>query len=622
MKLRTAILILVLPLILAACSFSLAEDITPPPNYISPTPPPTLGPLYPAQPASLERGAQIYAEKCEACHGLQGLGDGPDGKQLPVTVTALGLPQTARPASPADWYKIVSTGNIERFMPPFTSLTDQQRWDVTAYAMSFHVPAGEIERGKTLFESNCQGCSTDFFKDQAGMAAISDVALVSLLKTGNDNVTAIAGTLTDEDYYAVAAWARTLTYEASLPTPTPEPATAAATETAATVPAGETPLATETGAAGVVETPSLTGSETPASPTGTVSGKVTGENVAAGTAIKLHILAHGQDAASGPQEILVLDSTVNADGFYSFSNVPWADGQLFYSETTYDGIVYESEMTIAEAGASKAAIADLKLHETSTDYSVLTFSQVHIFMDISGQTAQMVTVYTFDNTTDKTILVQATSSVPFIKLPDGAQNVGFDLSQESAPILAAEGGFALPPNETPYGIVVIYNLPYDKKMTLAQTFDLPTKSVLMLAPEGLKIKSGQMVSGGIQTFQEVAYQEYNGGNFNAGDTLSLEISGTPKNGSSATTAADPRQNLLIGVGALGLVLILVGGWMYLRDRNRPAEVDEDEDEEQDGFESQEDLLDAIIALDDLHRSGKISDAAYHQRRAELKSRLK
>ncbi len=46
------------------------------------------------------------------------------------------------------------------------------------------------------------------------------------------------------------------------------------------------------------------------------------------------------------------------------------------------------------------------------------------------------------------------------------------------------------------------------------------------------------------------------------------------------------------------------------------------DEEDHEFESSEDVMDAIVALDDLHRAGKISDEAYQKRRAELKEILK
>jgi hypothetical protein len=58
----------------------------------------------------------------------------------------------------------------------------------------------------------------------------------------------------------------------------------------------------------------------------------------------------------------------------------------------------------------------------------------------------------------------------------------------------------------------------------------------------------------------------------------------------------------------------------LRDRNRPEELDEQEEDQE--FESSEDVLDAIVTLDDLHRAGKITDEAYQKRRSELKEILK
>ena len=76
---------------------------------------------------------------------------------------------------------------------------------------------------------------------------------------------------------------------------------------------------------------------------------------------------------------------------------------------------------------------------------------------------------------------------------------------------------------------------------------------------------------------------------------------------------------MIGIGAFGVALILAGVWMFWRDRKREEEVDEEEDDE---FEDPESLMDAIIALDDLHRAGKIPDEAYQQRRSELKDALK
>ena len=151
-----------LALLLSACNMTLAEDITPPPGYVHPTPVPTLV-LYPSQKPSVANGERIYAEKCAACHGDTGLGDGEQGIQLGVTVRAFGLAEVARPASPAQYYTAVTRGNIERFMPPFASLNDQERWDVTAYALSLHTTPEQIEHGKKLFEENCADCPASYF---------------------------------------------------------------------------------------------------------------------------------------------------------------------------------------------------------------------------------------------------------------------------------------------------------------------------------------------------------------------------------------------------------------------------------------------------------------------------
>ena len=103
MKFRYALLFALLALTLTACNLTLAEDVTPPPDYVPPTAIPTMGPLYPAQTPNVDDGAAIYTEKCLPCHGEKGLGDGPQGIQLGVTVRAFGLPEIARPASPAQY---------------------------------------------------------------------------------------------------------------------------------------------------------------------------------------------------------------------------------------------------------------------------------------------------------------------------------------------------------------------------------------------------------------------------------------------------------------------------------------------------------------------------------------
>lgn len=625
MKTRLFSLIM-LAFLLTACNFSLAEDITPPPNYIPPTPMPTLGPLYPAEAPSIENGAAIYDEKCAACHGPAGMGDGDQGKQLPVTVAALGLPQVGRAASPADWFTVVTRGNIERFMPPFASLTDQERWDVVAYALTFHTTAEQVAQGQSVFEANCVGCPLDFFKDQTEMAALSADDLARLLKNGSDKVTALSGDVSDDDLYAAAAYLRTLTFAVTLPTPTPEPVTLAPTVAA--------PEATPSAAAEESVTPAAEGTETlvaegaplvtetavPSTPEATggkVKGSVSGENVE-GLTVTLRGFDH-TSAASGPQEVVEATAVTDADGNYVFDGLDMPENRIFVIEVEYQGVKYSSDAAFVEADMTELVVPSLQLYETTSDFSTLVFDQVHFFVEVADGAAQVIGVYTFSNTSGKTIVIQSEADVPFLKMPANAENIGFDLTQDSAPLLAAEGGFAIPTSETPYGLVAFYTLPYEKEAQIVQPFALPASSVLVLVPDGIKLKSSQMTEGDVQNFQGTNYRQYNGAPMKSGDTLTMDLSGTPK--STGTDAPNSQQNILIGIGALGLVLILAGGWMYWRDRNRVDEELDEEDEEAE-LDNEEEVLDAIIALDDLRRAGKINENAYRTRREELKAKLK
>jgi len=621
MNLRSLLFIFIASL-LTACNFSLAEDVTPPPNYVSPTPPPTVGPLYPPNAPDVQHGAAIFAGKCAACHGPAGMGDGADGKQLPIPVAALALPQFYRASSPADWYSMVTRGNIERYMPPFASLSEQERWDVVTYARSLHASSDTIEQGRALFEKNCANCPLDAFRDATAVWNMSDDDLVALLKNGGDNVTAIPD-LTADEYYAIVDYLRTLAY--SVPTPTPEAATVApsapapeGTENAGSVESG-TPVPGEASATSAV-TPQSTQGVAPEGPVGRVSGKITGENVG-GITINLHGYDHGD---TGPEENLTLTTATAEDGSYAFENIAVPDNRIFLVDIDYQSVTYQGQMSIVQNGAVEITIPEIKVYPSINDYSSLTFDDARFFFSITDQTTEVVGVYTVYNRTADAIIIDSSVDVPFLAVPAGASNVGYDMTQDSAAIMATENGFAILPNENPYSFVTYYTLPYNGDSQIVQPFILTADFVVVLVPEGLDITSDQLVAGGSQTFQNTNYLVFHGGQVNGGQSLTFDLSGKPKT-SVLGNSSSSRNNLLVGVGALGLVLILAGVWMYMRDRTHSAGEDEEQvevEEEQDGFETREELLDAIIALDDLHRAGKIADEAYQTRRTELKERLK
>lgn len=179
MKSRFIILLTLAALLLSSC-ISLAEDVTPPPNYVAPTPRPTAAPVWPENAPSAASGAPIFAEKCAPCHGETGLGDGSQSDQLPNPATALGDANVAMQTTPANWYTAVTQGNIESFMPPFNSLSDTERWDVVAYAYSLSTSADEIALGEEIFQAECAACHG---KDGKGSVAPVDFTDQSFMST-------------------------------------------------------------------------------------------------------------------------------------------------------------------------------------------------------------------------------------------------------------------------------------------------------------------------------------------------------------------------------------------------------------------------------------------------------
>ena len=73
-------------------------------------------------------------------------------------MTAIGSDEIARQSSPADWYRIISEGNIERFMPPFNSLDTRAKWDVVAYIFSLSTTEEEQDLGYEVYQEYCAEC--------------------------------------------------------------------------------------------------------------------------------------------------------------------------------------------------------------------------------------------------------------------------------------------------------------------------------------------------------------------------------------------------------------------------------------------------------------------------------
>lgn len=610
MKFRHIILLPLGALLLAACNMTLAADVTPPPGYVPPTPVPTLGPLYPDQSPDIENGKAIYAEKCAACHGETGLGDGEQSADLPVSVIPIGLAEFSRDATPAKWYATVTQGNLERFMPPFESLTDQERWDVVSYALTLHTTNEQVELGKTLVEQNCEDCSTAFASLEM-MSALSEDDLVKLVREGNGNFPAFGSGFSDDEAYAAAAYIRTLTF-AVPPAPMVESATQTPVAAEAVTPSAEgTP----------VEGVAAQGTEEPVS-VNAIKGQIenrSGEALPSDLKITLHGYDHGADPSAGPTEFLNIQGDVNPDGSYAF-DAELVEGQIYLTEVKVNGIDYQSVFAVVPAGAAELTLEPIVVYPITDDLGVLKVEELQIFFDLASEEAQIFSVYFVRNDSEQTVTIPMSDgqTIPFIAFPEGAAGLGYETTDSSAGFVSTENGFAMPPNAEPYGLIAFASIPKASEIKIVQPALLSIETITLYLPEGVTAEGDTLTDGGIQALQGANFHVYTAAPVSKGGEFEFTISGEP-----ATVTASPditqNQTVLIGVGGLGVALILAGVWMYLRDRRN---LDEDDEEDEDTFEDTESNLDAIIALDDLHRAGKISGEAYKKRREELLGALK
>ena len=620
---------LLLLLLLSACSFSLAEDITPPPGAEipaeMPSQPPPSGPLYPLISPNPAEGALIYTDKCAPCHGPSGLGDGPQASQLPNPPAALAALEVARQSTPAEWYSLVTQGNLDRFMPPFNSLSDRQRWDVVAYLYTLSIPQETLAQGQELYKANCASChglqgsgdgseaaslqvAPTNFTDQERMASRSPTQLFEAISAGIAPAMPTFDTkLTEDERWALAAYLRSLTFAS--------PAEIARSQ--------ETPVPLTTSEAGSTGTPlaSATVGEN-----GTITGQVvnaSGGDVPADMTIDLY----GFDEM---RQTYTATTTIDPDGSYTFLDVEMPVGRAFITSTEYNKVAYSSDIAVVEAGTTKLDLS-IPIRETTTDSSVLSVDRMHILFEYGDpDTLRVIELWILSNLSDRT-LVATEEGAPVVtyRLPEGATNLQFEDGVLGERYMETPGGFGdtdvLRPGPGLRQLVFSFEMPYRSRLEFVQPIDLPVNAVVILGPEeGVKVKSNQLQDAGTRQMQDISYHMYTSDRLEAGSELAMTISGRPK---GTSLVAGSSTNLVIGLLAFGIALIVAGAWLFRRNRAERTGIEaaEELDEELlpgEAAEDPETLLDAILALDDQYRAGELPEEAYRQRRSELKAHLK
>ncbi len=596
--------------LLALSGCSLAGDIQPPPGYPTASAveavSSSLSPIMPPDPSA---SADLYAAKCAPCHGASGMGDGVMAGQLAVPAPAIGSPEIARAASPAEWFDVISNGRMSRNMPPFSgSLTERQRWDMVAYVMSMSVSKEQLAQGRSAYVMLCQDCHGESGKGNGLRAAGLSAALpdwtnpASLSQMSDEDIwraitegagaemPGYADSLKPEMRWALASYVRTLGFVPGSTTPQDNLAAAQPAQ-----PAAESQPADAQKAAVLVKVSNGSGGQVPA-----------------GLEVTLQAFDQMQPAAQ-------YTCTVQPDQTCPIQGVDLGSGRVYIAFADYQDQRYLSSMVQApDLPAGEQTELPLAIYDTTSDRSQLSATRLHVFFQFPEAGLLRVSeLFLIANPTNQVALMQ-------FKAVEGASDLQVEDvtpgDRHIASLLDDPTLVPLLPGSDPNQILVVYNLPYNRKLPLSLEMPLPVQSVMVMVPaeEGVHLQSAQLQAMGQQSIQGANIELYGVDDLSAGQAVQMTLSGrlrTAPRFDSGTLAG-----MLFGGAVFFIVLGVSGMWVFRR--RQAAQLQPEPAAPAEPLPPVDEILDAIVTLDDLYRSGQLPLDAYQERRAQLKDKLR
>jgi mono/diheme cytochrome c family protein len=566
----------------------------------------------PSDPPSASRGRALFQENCAPCHGATGLGDGATAAELPNGATMLADPLIARQATPADWFQITKEGRMDLMMPPWKNrLTDQQIWDVTAYALALHSSDAQLAQGEAVWGQQCAAChgaggvgdGPQALADGLAMPNLADPAVAAgrsladwygVTNAGQGAMPAFAGLLSDEEIWAAATYARSFSF---------------APDIAAAAPQG----------AGVLS--------------GQVLNGTTGQPVQA--LVTLNIFDNFE--ALQAQEV-----QSDADGAFSFSDLPTGAQYAFLLSTTYGDTRFGSNI-VRFAESQPALDVPLQVYDASATPGEITVSLAQWFID-SHQGALLIgELYRIDHASDTVYtgseeIEPGKMAVLRFNLPAGATSLALDGGEIGGRFVRTADGLVdtqpLPPGGTQ--ILMRYLLPLSgDQIELAHSVPYPTDRLNVLVVDGPEVTT-DLQSLGPQTVSEQQWNSFERVDLPADESISLRLANLSAaaaavapapaparpNASTAVVSFNPGLLIAVGVAALLAALAVLGAYLLLR----PAAA-----AEQPALAAPATVLDpaaerqrlaaAIAQLDDLYAAGEIGADSYQRTRAAQKRSL-
>lgn len=594
-------------MVLAGCSGLAGE-----PQIVATIPPATPVPTevgHPVTPPDIALGAAIFADRCVACHGETGAGDGAlvRAGQIPNAGNFTN-PATGESQRPTEWFATITNGRIENMMPPWRdALTESERWAVGMYTYTLHYDPDVVARGAELYAQHCESCHGESGRgdgpeaaellDSPGdltnleiMSLNSDRVLYNIVTEGVGGMEGFEDELPEADRWAVSYYARTLSLSN--------------TESIGVVPAAE--ATAETTAEAV--------------PAGTVSGVVTNGTVGGEVPADLEVNLFRLDADFNRTDF---STTIDENNAFSFSDIPIDPDSTYVVAVTYRDRVFTSSVVLGEGESLNLPVT---IYELTEDPAVLSIAGMVTRINVVDDRLEVAQVLNIANHSDRAYSTSRTAedgrpiSVA-ITLPPGAvifnDNQRYVLLQEQFTVL--DTAPVMPGSE--HVIQLIYLIDYNGGAIIEQplNYALNGPARVLLFPSNIQLASQQLAPRGQEVLGGVSYQSYGSElNLSPGDVIRFELSGESATSDERPEAGVvPSNNLpLIILLVIGAQVIVIGGlyWLYSR-RQRGRKP----------ISGEQPLIDALIRqiaeLDTEFEAGKLDEETYQRQRAAFKERL-
>ncbi len=554
----------------------------------------------PVDPPSARNGHALWQENCAACHGVEGLGDGPTAAEISNVVPVLADPALARSATLAGWFDTIKNGRMDKLMPPWKNrLTDQEIWDVAAFAYSLHVSDDILDRGGVVWNENCAACHGPDGAGDGEAPSLTDQALVSnstldgwfeVSSNGRGAMSGFADSLPTDDLWAALEYARTFSYVPM---------------TAAVLPKGDGRLV------------------------GSVQNGTPGGPPVANLTVTLRSFQHFDEMRAQTVEI-------GAEGQFVFENLPTDENFFYIASTEYNGVSFSTDFITFEPDTTEQALT-LKVYESSDTPGEIKVELAQWFVELRQGSLLVGELYRVAHDSDSIFtgnqeVVPGKKAVVAYELPAGVSSLSVDGGQLGDRFIVTETGFVdtapLAPGQSQ--LLIRYLLPYNgAKAGLSHAIPYDTGELSVLVPQGANVQVEGLEQAGTQTVGDAEYISYQTTNLPAGQAVSFSFSDLDKAQASAAPATPNSSQsifahspaLLYGLSALVAVLVFgLLALILLRSRS------EDEDDQQPAGETdlvaeQKRLLQAIADLDDSHAAGELDDDEHQALRQAQKRAL-